>query len=67
VVRRRFAGLYDLVRELTGADAAELQGFFANGMLLNVAAALDLPELLGDESWIADCLGEPAPKRDEAT
>jgi AcrR family transcriptional regulator len=64
VVRRRYARLYDLVRELTSAEPEELHGFFANGMLLNVAAALDLPELLGDESWIADCLGEPAGKDD---
>lgn len=56
VVRRRFAQLYELVRELSGAAAEELQGFFATGMLLNVAAALDLPRLLFDEDWLSDCL-----------
>jgi len=57
VVRRRFAQLYELVRELSGADAEELQSFFATGMLLNVAAALDLPQLLFDEDWLVECLG----------
>ena len=52
--------LYELVRELSGADALELQGFFATGMLLNVAAAMDLPELLSDETWMKDCLGQAA-------
>jgi AcrR family transcriptional regulator len=57
VVRRRYAQLYELVRELSGASRDELAQFFAAGMLLNVAAALDLPELLLDETWLADCLG----------
>jgi len=60
VVRRRFAELYELVRDLSGATAEELQGFFATGMLLNVAAALDLPELLFDDDWLAECLGRGA-------
>ena len=58
VVRRRYAQLYELVRELSGAGRLELQGFFATGMLLNVAAAMDLPELLFDETWMKDCLGQ---------
>ncbi len=57
VVRRRYAQLYDLVRELSGADREELTQFFAAGMLLNVAAALDLPELLLNDTWLEDCLG----------
>jgi AcrR family transcriptional regulator len=56
LARRRYAQLYDLVRELSGADREELTQFFAAGMLLNVAAALDLPELLLDETWLEDCL-----------
>jgi AcrR family transcriptional regulator len=56
LVRRRYAQLYDLVRELTGADREELTQFFAAGMLLNVAAALDLPELLLNDTWLEDCL-----------
>jgi AcrR family transcriptional regulator len=43
VVHRRYAGLYRVVRDLSGADAEALRAFFAHGMLLNVAAAVDLP------------------------
>jgi AcrR family transcriptional regulator len=56
LVRRRYAQLYELVRELSGASRDELAQFFAAGMLLNVAAALDLPKLLLDDTWLADCL-----------
>ena len=63
VVRRRYAQLYELVHDLSGADRLELQGFFATGMLLNVAAAMDLPELLYDETWMKDCLGQSAAER----
>jgi AcrR family transcriptional regulator len=56
VVRRRYAQLYDLVRELSGADREELTQFFAAGMLLNVAAALDLPDVLLSDTWLEDCL-----------
>jgi AcrR family transcriptional regulator len=56
VVRHRYARLYELVRELSGADRDELAQFFAVGMLLNVAAALDLPELLLNDTWLADCI-----------
>src|SRR4051812_43224809 len=48
VVRRRYAGLYELVRELSAADGEALRRFFGDGMLLNVAAAVDLP-LFGDD------------------
>jgi hypothetical protein len=60
VVRRGYAHLYELVRELSGADPLELQGFFATGMLINVAAAMDLPQLFSDETWMKDCLGSAA-------
>ena len=56
VVRRRYAQLYELVQSLSGADRDELAQFFAAGMLLNVAAALDLPDLLLTDTWLADCL-----------
>ena len=29
-------------------------------MLINVAAAMDLPELFSDETWMKDCLGQAA-------
>jgi AcrR family transcriptional regulator len=56
LARRRYAQLYDLVRELSGASREELTEFFAAGMLLNVAAALNLPELLVNDTWLEDCL-----------
>jgi AcrR family transcriptional regulator len=59
LVRRRYAQLYDLVRELSGASRDDLTQFFAVGMLLNVAAALDLPQLLLDDTWLQDCLYPP--------
>jgi AcrR family transcriptional regulator len=59
VARRRFAQLYELARELSGADRDEMAQFFAVGMLLNVAAALDLPDLLVSDTWLADCLRPP--------
>src|SRR3954449_9330892 len=45
LVRRRYAAVYALVAELTGAEPMVLHGFFAQGMLMNVAAAMDLPQL----------------------
>lgn len=41
-----FKGLYDDVMRVTGASAAEVTSFFACGMLINVATALDLPEIV---------------------
>jgi AcrR family transcriptional regulator len=60
VVRHRYGQLYELVRELSGASRDELTQFFASGMLLNVAAALDLPELLLSDTWLEDCIRPPA-------
>lgn len=59
-VRRRYARLYELVRDLSGADAASLTRFFAAGMLMNVAAAMDLPELVDGEGWLNACDPEGA-------
>ncbi len=56
VVRRRYARLYALVAELSGAEPMVLQRFFAQGMLMNVAAAMDLPRLAEpDEGWLDWC------------
>jgi AcrR family transcriptional regulator len=66
VVRRRYAALYELVAALTGADAPGLQEFFAHGMLLNVAAAMDLPELMAkDAAWVATCRAAAAERGTE--
>lgn len=50
VVRRHYAELHGLVRRLSGAEPEELTAFFAKGMLMNVAALLDFPELVSAES-----------------
>jgi len=43
-VRRCFMDLFDEVVRTTGASRAEVSHFMSAGMLLNVVAALDLPE-----------------------
>jgi AcrR family transcriptional regulator len=43
-VRREFMRLFDDVGRLSGASEEEVWHFMATGMLLNVIAALDLPE-----------------------
>lgn len=45
-VAASFKGLYDDVLRVSGASAAEVSGFFACGMLINVATALGLPEIV---------------------
>ena len=57
-VRDRYADLVRQVGEATGAEPAELWSFFANGMLLNVIAALNLELLAPNEEWAA-CWVEP--------
>ena len=42
VVREEFAALYASVKRDSGASNEELHHFFAEGMLLNVAAALQM-------------------------
>lgn len=54
VVQRRFAELYRLVEQLSGADEEQLRTFFAHGMLWNVAASIGLSSLLGEE-WAQKC------------
>lgn len=43
-MRRCFMDLFDEVERSTGASRAEVSQFMSAGMLLNVVAALDLPE-----------------------
>ena len=59
-VRKRFAHLVELARELSGADDAELDDFFRHGMALQVAAALGVEDLCACSSWVARELREPA-------
>lgn len=44
-IRAGFEGLWRAVARASGADSERLFAFFATGMLLNVKAALDIPEL----------------------
>ena len=57
-VRERYAVLVRQVAEATDAEPAQLWSFFANGMLLNVIAALNLEVLAPTEEW-ASCWIEP--------
>ena len=59
VVRNRWGELYRTVERLSGAPADEVRAFFATGMLLNVAAAIDLPEIAGPKgaAWARRVLG----------
>ncbi len=53
VAHDRYAALYRLVAATSGADEEALRQFFGYGMLLTVAAAIDLPRLvgIGEEGW----------------
>lgn len=54
VAQRRYGELFERIEQATGATAEQMHLFFAQGMLLNVAAALDL---LGvHEEWARRCL-----------
>lgn len=49
--------LWTVVGELTGLGDEDLRAFFAQGMLLNVMAAVDAAAL--DESWARACQPDP--------
>jgi AcrR family transcriptional regulator len=57
-VRSEYARLIASVSEVSGVPASELRDFFALGMLMNVAAALDLTE--ADVAWQRMCEGGAA-------
>lgn len=56
VTRAGFKSLWTLVERLTGMPFERVTEFFAMGMLMNVAAALDLQAV--DERWAAAACGE---------
>jgi len=56
VAREGFGELFEEVERLSGADPERVQAFFARGMLLNVVAAMDLPELADSEAWVRRAL-----------
>ncbi len=51
VAREGFLRLRDAVAELAGASGEEVHWLFAKGMLVNVVAAIDMPELGDPEAW----------------
>ena len=51
--RAGFKGLWELAERLTGLPFQDVVDFFAVGMLINVAAAMDLPAV--DERWTSWC------------
>lgn len=54
-VRAEFAKLIATVSEASGVPASDLRDFFAQGMLMNLAAALELTE--ADVAWQRMCEG----------
>jgi AcrR family transcriptional regulator len=54
-----YAELWQLVTRLSGAAEEDVRAFFATGMLLNVAAAMDLPQIVGDPRWALEHLRGP--------
>jgi AcrR family transcriptional regulator len=60
-VRDGYSMLVREVRAISGASQDDVWRFFANGMLLNVVAALGLDEIAPREDWSADwCHSPPA-------
>jgi AcrR family transcriptional regulator len=57
VVQRRYGQLYSYVREASGQDDACLREFFAAGMLMTIAAAIDLPAVVDTQAWARDLIG----------
>lgn len=61
--RRRMAEMYGYVERVTGAPDDWVQRFFAQGMLLTVAAGLDLTAIAAEEAWARRFIG-PLPPAD---
>ncbi len=59
VTRAGFKGLWELTERLTGLPFQRVVDFFAVGMLMNVAASMDLPSV--DERWTSWCPKEADP------
>ncbi|HEY7892162.1 MAG TPA: TetR/AcrR family transcriptional regulator [Solirubrobacteraceae bacterium] len=51
VARAGFKAIRDEVRLLSGAGGEDLHRFFAKGMLITIAASIDMPELGSPEAW----------------
>jgi AcrR family transcriptional regulator len=77
VVRQRFGRIYELVKELSGAEPEDVRRFLSTGMLLTVLASMKVvgPDAVAQEPWMAelvgtfdalntDCEPEPGPESD---
>jgi hypothetical protein len=56
-VRHGFGEVTKYVASRPGASDEMVRAFMAEGMLLNVAAAINLPALIPGEDWARMCLG----------
>jgi AcrR family transcriptional regulator len=59
-VRRNYARLVELCRELTDADDERMDGFFQMGMWCNVAAALGIEDFKTGSGWVEQSLNPDA-------
>ena len=57
VTQTSFGKLWLAVAEITGLEEDDLIAFFGHGMLLNMAAAMDLMAVI-DLPWVRACLGQ---------
>lgn len=66
-MQESFRVLYELVERATGAPSEELRKFFAHGMLMNVAAALDFDTV--GQPWATSlaCWADDVPQPPETT
>jgi AcrR family transcriptional regulator len=55
-VRRRYTDLYSQVQAAAGASDERMREFWAQGMLLTVAAAIELPLMTDQHPWVAGLL-----------
>jgi AcrR family transcriptional regulator len=58
LVRTQYGELFNWLRTVPGATDEVVRGFLATGMLLNVAAAMDLPTIVSTSDWASACLGQ---------
>lgn len=51
LAQRIFVRIYDYVKHTTNASPEQLRTFFAHGMLLMIAAGIDLPGIANTQEW----------------
>jgi AcrR family transcriptional regulator len=55
-VRRRYTDLYMQVQAASGASESRMREFWAQGMLMTVAAAIELPQMTDEHPWVTGLL-----------